>query len=115
MIRSRLFTCVILSLCLCVQVLPRTPVKRQQQTTKAAPTNEDVRTLLLQALKLDDEGRYAEAIEVYARALRLAPNDCGIYNNLGYNYIKLKLSRKPPPHWSGPSRLNLISPLPITT
>src|SRR6188474_1401929 len=53
-----------------------------------ATTNSEPRTFALRSLSEGSEGAEAVDIAVYRNALRLAPNDAGLYNNLGYAYAR---------------------------
>src|SRR5438270_10712947 len=44
---------------------------------------DEARVQTRRALELDRAGRYQEAVAAYKRASELAPNDPGLYNNLG--------------------------------
>jgi len=53
-----------------------------------ATTNSEPRTFALRSLSEGSAGAEAVDIAVYRNALRLAPNDAGLYNNLGYAYAR---------------------------
>ena len=54
----------------------------------ATATTNEPRTFALRSLNESSAGADAVDIAVYRNALRLAPNDPGLYNNLGYAYAR---------------------------
>ena len=57
--------------------------QRPARQAESFITSNEARTQTKLALEHDRAGRYAEAINAYQRALKSAPNDAGLYNNLG--------------------------------
>ena len=74
-------------LCAALTATAQVPSRQAQES---APAREDAQALVHQGLRLADAGHHAGAVEAYNHALRLAPNDAAIYNNLGGSYARLK-------------------------
>ena len=54
----------------------------------AGATNSEPRAFALRSLNDGSAGADTADIAAYRKALRLAPNDAGLYNNLGYAYAR---------------------------
>lgn len=52
--------------------------------------NKDNSELYNQACKLEEEGKYQEAIQVLTKALEIKPKDIECYNNRAWDYIDLE-------------------------
>jgi len=68
-------------------ITPAQDISSETKTLDLKRQEARVQTRL--ALKHDQAGRYGEAVAAYKRALELAPNDPGLYNNLGNVFANL--------------------------
>jgi tetratricopeptide (TPR) repeat protein len=63
--------------------------KQNEQQTKRKQFSEEVKTFYENGVKLGDEGKYAEAIEEFNKALEKVPDQAVIIGRIGEAYMKL--------------------------